>query len=49
MFRGLERDPSDVRSLVRFHVFLWTFIQVFCNYLLCYVDKKTINAKVVLI
>lgn len=25
MFRGLERDPSNLWSLIRFHVSLWDF------------------------
>ena len=33
MFRGRERDHSEVWSLIRFHVFLWASIsKSFCNY-----------------
>ena len=33
VFRGRERDPCEVWSLARFHVFLWVLIlKIFCNY-----------------
>ena len=33
MFRGRDRDPCEVLSLVRFHLSLWTLIRkLFCNY-----------------
>lgn len=33
VFRGIEKDSFDVRSLVRFDVSLWTSVtSFFCNY-----------------
>lgn len=36
MFRGMERDPCDVWSLVMFYVTLWASVSniSFCNYAL---------------
>ena len=33
VFRGVERDPREVWSLVRFHVSLWSSVsKTFCKY-----------------
>ena len=46
MFRGLDKDPSEIWSFARFNVSLWASVsKLFCNYSLGKILLSTLSLR----